>query len=159
MTGCINTISLSREIIFINHILKEQYLRKICGTWRIFCLCSLVFPYQPAFIPYASFAVLIRDTIVAMSDNLKLQNTLSHFLWENNKVLSIYCNMNMIKDKYSSFQALSSPKLFTCFPTLSAFVQDLITPQEIKDIKIRHFRRKKHNYKTLIIPGLVLLTQ
>lgn len=32
MTGCINTISLSgEEIVFINHILKEQSLRKIRG--------------------------------------------------------------------------------------------------------------------------------
>jgi len=32
MTGCINTISLSREkLVFANHILKDQSLRKIRG--------------------------------------------------------------------------------------------------------------------------------
>lgn len=91
-----------------------------------------------------------------MLDNLEVQNMTRHFVGENNKAMSIYCNMSMIKDKYSSFQTLH---LFPTFKILSVFAQDLITPQEIEDTHIRHFRRKTHSYKPLIILGIVLLTQ
>lgn len=91
-----------------------------------------------------------------MLDNLEVQNMMWHFVWENNKAMSIHCNMNMIKDKYTFSQTLH---LFPNFKILSAFMQDLITSQEKDNTKIRHFRRKNHSYKTLIILELVLLTQ
>lgn len=80
-----------------------------------------------------------------MLDNLEMQNMMWRFVWENKKAMSIHCNMNRIKDKYSSFQTLRSSKLFSCFPSLrflSLFVKDSVIRQEVEETKIRHFRRK-----------------
>lgn len=129
---------------------------------RTFYQCSLVFPYQPTFIPHDSFAILFQDSVIVL-DNLVIQNMLWRLAWENNKSMSIHCNTNTTKDNNRSFQFLiklsALPKLFSSFKILSDYVLDFITPQETEDMKIRYFRRKKTSYKTLNILGHALLTQ